>query len=236
MDPKPEAKLGYTLVQSTLELDALRLKVEHIEDLNQTIDALFALLEREGKPELLEKLCPYFGVVWPAARALADEIAHSGRFEWEGKKVLELGCGLAIPSLTAAARGAFVTASDFHPEVPRFLNRNRELNGTRHLEYIETDWMTALPPTLEARFDWVIGSDILYERAYPLQVARAFHTAAKPGAQLLLADPGRPYLQPFVDEMSRLGWSAETRIQKVLDPLPRNPKNLKEVFLIHLKC
>jgi len=232
---QPLPKLAYELTQSTLDLGPLELRVEHIHDLNETIDSLFALLEKEGRPELLEKLCPYFGVIWPSARALALEVARSGRFEWEEKRVLELGCGLALPSLTACARGARVVASDFHPEVPRFLTRNRELNGAGSLEYLESDWMNELPASLQARFDWVIGSDILYERAYPEPVARAFDQAAAPGAQILLADPGRPYLQPFVDAMSTLGWRSETRIERVPDPLPKNPRHLREVFLIRFE-
>ena len=46
---------------------------------------------------------PYWALLWPAGRALAD--ALTGR-DLTGKRVLELGCGLALASVVAARRGA----------------------------------------------------------------------------------------------------------------------------------
>src|SRR6185295_10916368 len=130
-------------------------------------------LERgEQRAEELERdLCPYFGVVWPAARALAEELARRGE-ALAGKTVLELGCGLALPALVAVKLGARVTATDLHPDVPAFLARNLALNelAPDALEYLELDWRTC---DLARRFDYVVGSDILYEAGHPAPVARA---------------------------------------------------------------
>jgi hypothetical protein len=52
---------------------------------------------------------PYWAELWPSARALADAVAAR---EVHGLSVLEVGCGLGLPALVAAARGADVTASD----------------------------------------------------------------------------------------------------------------------------
>jgi predicted nicotinamide N-methyase len=223
------ALLAYQMKRDKVRVGSMSLEIESLDDLNRTIDQVFEILEKEGRPELLEKLCPYFGVVWPSALALAQWLAETASSEIQGREILELGCGLAIPSLVASRRGARVTATDFHPEVPRFLAQNRILNGAP-VEYIEADWMQEVTPALEGRsFDLVVGSDILYERHYAAPVAQAFARYAKPGATLLLADPGRPYLQAFDQEMKKLGLTPETRILKVQTPETR------EIFLLEVR-
>ncbi len=220
------ALLKYEMRREKVRAGAFTLEIEALDNLNRTIDQVFELLAKQGRPELLERLCPYFGVIWPSALALARWLAEIPSSQMMGRTVLELGCGLALPSLIAARRGAQATATDFHPEVPRFLSVNRLLNGAP-VEYVEADWLKDSCPELEGRtFDLVVGSDILYERHYAAPVARAFAQYGKPGATLLLADPGRPYLQAFHDEMKRLGLGLETRILKIDAPEPR------EIFLL----
>ena len=267
--------LTYELRQQVVSIGPYTLHIEAIRDMNKTIDDLFALLEQDGTPDLLEKLCPYFGVIWPAARALAHHLAQVPIEEIRGKKLLEVGCGLALPSLIAALRGAEVTATDFHPEVPKFLARNIKLNSGQgsisKLRYIESDWMSEFkldeskspgsPLADLGPFDWIIGSDILYEKTYPGPVARALTRHAiglpfsspsehemnrisagaalknpappssRPGTRIVLADPGRPYLQPFVDEMKKTGFDAETRILPA-EGITEESGQPKEVFML----
>src|SRR5579885_2021506 len=57
-----------------------------------------------------EEFLPYWAELWPSGVALARFVAG---LELEGTRVLELGCGLGLPSLAAALRGADVLASDW---------------------------------------------------------------------------------------------------------------------------
>ena len=223
-------QIRYALERQKVELGhGLTLDIEALGDLNQTIDQVFELLEREGRSEMLERLCPYFGVIWPSALAVTCELAKLPGSALQGISILEFGCGLALPSLFAATRGARVIASDSHPEVPRFLERNRELNPPQlggSLEYRACDWMSPDSAPLGS-FDRVIATDVLYERHYAAPVAGALARATRPGGTIWLADPGRPYLQSFADEMKALGLHATTRI------LPTPPgAGVKEVFLL----
>src|SRR4051794_2998884 len=54
-----------------------------------------------------DEFLPYWAELWPAGVALARAVAER---ELAGQRVLELGCGLALPSLAAAACGARVLA------------------------------------------------------------------------------------------------------------------------------
>lgn len=216
--------LKYELKRQREKIGDVELEIESLKDLNQTIDDLFIELEKTGNTALLEELCPYFGTVWPSARALAQAI-HERRAEFEGKRVLELGCGLAVPGLLAAKLGAHVIATDFHPEVPRFLERNLLLNAIDRLEYKRIDWAAEFPAL--GGFDWIIGSDVLYEREHAIRLSEVTAHFMKPGVRALIADPARPYLQAFVDEMTRHGFNHRTKVRTA----PDDPKP-KDVFIV----
>ncbi len=55
----------------------------------------------------------------------------------------------------------------------------------------------------------MIGSDVLYESKHPREVARGLLKFVKPGGTILLSDPGRSYLQQFVNAMNEEGYSEE---------------------------
>ena len=225
----------YKLKTEPENLAGIELRIESLANLNETIDQLFDALAKDGNPELLESLCPYFGVVWPSARALSEHMVlapQAGR-KLRNQSILEVGCGLAVPSLVCAKLGARVTATDFHPDIEEFLRRNIKLNDVEQVKFLNWDWQKAEAPL--GLFDWVIGSDILYEKQHPAPVAKmlASHCKpwgqGKPGGHIVLADPGRPYLQAFVDEMKKLGFSCQVTSRTVQDR-----PTTKEVFVLDL--
>lgn len=184
-----------------------------IEDLEKTIDDVFG--KAVGNPKLLEDLCPYFAVIWPSARALSQKILNSANRFYE-KTVLELGCGLGLPSFVCAKLSANVTAVDFHPEVEQFMNENRARNRVSTLKYQCVDWRegSGISEVSPGGFDFVIGSDILYERDQPEAVAKTIDRYLRTGGEFWLADPGRPYLQELVSELEKRGFSAFTEVEK----------------------
>ena len=224
---------------------AVRLELETLVDLDRAVDALPDAPTDEVAARRLD-LCPYFGVVWPSARAVALELAGRGD-ALAGRRVLELGCGLALPSLVAARLGARVTATDAHPDVGLFLERNLALNGlTRgsaagQVDFRALDWNDG---ALGDDHDLVVGSDILYEARQPVPVARALAAHAAPGGEVLLADPGRRHLQRCVDELGAAGFEAQLDVVEVADPAldrddvdlpPPDGPQTAEVFLLRLR-
>jgi predicted nicotinamide N-methyase len=217
--------LTYKTKQQLESIGSVQLNIECLDDLNATIDQVFKVLEGQGNPQALEELCPYFGVIWPAARGLSEYLSQLPTSSLLGTQVLELGCGLALPSMVTAKRGAQTLATDFHPEVPKFLEKNILNNQLTHLKYQWVNWEKDAPQL--GPFDWVIGSDILYERRYPEPLARTIAKQVKPNGKIILADPGRPYLQGFVDAMKSLGFQCTTKIFRV-----PNPPTFQEVFVL----
>lgn len=213
------------------------LDIEALESLDEAIDALFDDLEKRGCPEELERLSPYFGVIWPSARALTDYLASLPLRTRGALRVLEVGCGLAIPTLYLLKTLPLCRfrAMDFHPEVSRFLTRNLKRNeiSTEMLEYVEENWADIQAD--EARkFDLVIGSDVLYESKHPRELADALLARARRGGEVIITDPGRPYLQSFQDEMRARGWVCEPRVVTTV-AIERGVRVPKDVFILHFK-
>ncbi|HEY3577203.1 MAG TPA: methyltransferase domain-containing protein [Gaiellaceae bacterium] len=135
---------------------------------------------------------PYWAELWPSGLALARHVA--GR-ELRGLRVLELGCGLGLPALTAALRGADVLATDWADEAIELLRRNAELNGV-FLRVARVRWSEPEPLLRAAPWDLVLGADLLYEARNAEQLAELLPLL---GGEMLLAEPGRPYSKEFLE-------------------------------------
>jgi predicted nicotinamide N-methyase len=55
---------------------------------------------------------PLFGVIWPSGMVLAHYMADHPT---TGKRILEMGCGMALSSLLLKKRHDNITATDYHP-------------------------------------------------------------------------------------------------------------------------
>mgnify|MGYP002713033368 CR=1 FL=1 len=136
-----------------------------------------------GIPEAFWSL---FGVVWPSSLALAHFI---DTYDTSSRRILEIGCGIALPSLLLNHRQADITATDYHPEAGPFLIRNAELNKDRAIRFERTGWADQNDKL--GLFDLIIGSDLLYEDEHIDLLAQFIDNHSLPSCEILLADPGR---------------------------------------------
>lgn len=142
-----------------------------------------------------------FGHVWPAGRLLAESMALH---DIEGKRILELGCGLALASLVLMRRGANIVASDHHPLSDAFLAYNSALNNLPSVPFRTLRWDVE-HPTL-GTFDLIIASDVLYERGHAELLANVMKRHANPVAEILITDPGRGNSASFTRALGRQGF------------------------------
>jgi predicted nicotinamide N-methyase len=77
--------------------------------------------------------------------------------------VLELGCGVGLPSVVALAGGAEVTATDHYAAALDFARYNARSNLGVEPETRLLDWHT---PRVEGLgvFDLILAADVLYEQ------------------------------------------------------------------------
>jgi len=151
---------------------------------------------------------PLFGLLWPSGRVLAQAMQV---FELGDKRILEIGCGLALASLVVHRRGGDVTASDCHPLTATFLLENLRLNHLPEMKYETGHWARANPRL--GLFDLIIGSDLLYEREQPEALSQFIDLHSAPAVEVLIADPDRGNQAGFNRRMGVLGYShTESRV------------------------
>jgi predicted nicotinamide N-methyase len=180
-----------------------RLSLSGVElDLLQPDDA--AELPDDGPVEWAP-LVPYWSVLWRSGVALARELASS---RLAGLRVVELGCGLGVPSLVAAGAGAAVIATDEWAEALQLLEWNARENGlsvaTAPVAWDDADELVARGP-----FDLVLAADVLYE---PPSFGPLLSLLPRLGREVWVADPGRPPAGAFL-EQARRHWRVATSVR-----------------------
>src|SRR5262245_33866694 len=100
----PTVIAGYPVRLLELDIADLRVNLLAVDRLEDYVDTA-ALLRDADAPEP-----PYWAHLWPAGRALARLVA--GRLDCTGQRIIEIGCGLGLPGVVAAMRGATVTMMD----------------------------------------------------------------------------------------------------------------------------
>lgn len=146
---------------------------------------------------------PLFGVIWPSGLVLAH---HMLDYDTRSKRILEVGCGMALSSLLLNKKMADITATDYHPEAQAFLERNTLLNHDRNIAFEKADWADK-SDTL-GLFDLIIGSDLLYEDEHIELLAEFIHNHANPRCEVILVDPGRGRKNKLSNLMMAFGFSS----------------------------
>jgi predicted nicotinamide N-methyase len=191
--------MAETLVEQSIDLPSGKLRVlqpQESADLPDTGGVEWA------------PIAPYWSVLWRSGAALARELDGMAL---RGARIVELGCGLAVPSLAAARAGADVLATDGSAEALGLAARNADLNRLR-LETAIADW--AMPDVLVRRapFDLVLAADVLYDRASVDPLLSLLPQLAR---EAWIADPGRAPAVTFLDR-ARHPWAIETRVRGVV--------------------
>ncbi len=222
MKPLQSPLIDYQMNATIEKIGGMPLHLYSIRDMDAALDRICSEYEPktpEEESRLLD-LCPYFATIWPSARALGEFMcARRGRFS--GKRVIEAGCGLGLPSVVAAKLGSQVIATDFHPDTGFWLKKNADRNGVS-IRYLQWDWTSpAIPREIGSDpFDFVLASDVLYERRHPEELVAALARLAGASGTILLSDPGRSYLELALREFERLGYDRSEFLIEVEESSP----------------
>lgn len=144
---------------------------------------------------------PIFGVIWPSSLVLAHYISNH---DIGGKRVLEIGCGMALSSLLLNKQHRDITATDHHPEAEIFLNRNTKLNDDALIPFERTGWADGNDKL--GRFDLIIGSDLLYEDEHIELLSNFIGEHSNPECEVIIVDPGRGRKNKLAKKLLRFGY------------------------------
>ena len=167
------------------------------------VDALLDLPETHKRFDRDEYM-PYWAQPWPAAVLLAEKVLEGE--PGHGRRAVEIGCGIGLVSLAAAASGWSIVASDYDTDATAFaeLNARRShltLAGTARIDYRQVLDVPA--------YDCVLGADLAYERRKCKPVADWIASALKPGGQALICDPNRSAADEFPQRAIEAGLTVD---------------------------
>jgi predicted nicotinamide N-methyase len=174
-------------------------------------DALLDEVLAEDDPA--DDRLPFWAELWPSGSALAAAVAGQ---PLAGRRVLELGCGLGLVSVVAAAAGAEVLAADQSAEAVAFTTVNAARNGVA-VRTVRCAFEHPEPLLAGAPWDLVVAADVLYE---PKTVPVLLDLLPRLGDEVWVADPGRPREPDFLRGADG-HWDRETTVETPPGTLPR---------------
>lgn len=177
----------FALKHATYELAGAPLTFYNVRD----PDALIDLIDDEEF--LKDERMPYWAEVWPAGLALSAHLLSQRPLP--APRCIELGAGVGLCGVAAAAAGARVLATDYFPEALDFVALNAAVNGVA----VETALLDFRDITLPDRYDLLLASDVLYERRNHQPVLAAILKLLSPGGVAYLSDPQRLSARAFLD-------------------------------------
>ena len=197
MDPQTlptEARIIYEQIKARyqvhfepLTVREHRLNILRMSDLEQILD---------GKNPLKDVgAFPFWVKIWESSLVLAELLAGLPRAE--ETSLLELGAGLGVPGLVAAAAGMQVTLSDYEPHILDFERVNAAASSLQNVSFSMLDWKN--PPADMPRYDVLAGAEILFREEFFEPLLQVMRRALKPGGVVYLAhDVRRQSLHPFL--------------------------------------
>ena len=139
---------------------------------------------------------PLWAKSWEASWVLADFLA--GLPADPGKRFLEIGCGLGLVGVVAASFGHKVVMTEHNPDAIAFARANAELNHCSDVEILDLDWTS---PSLYGRFDYMVGSEVVYHEKDFEPLRNLFERFLKPGGEVILCEGIRRTSLDFFKEM-----------------------------------
>jgi predicted nicotinamide N-methyase len=150
--------------------------------------ALWDAMESDGGGAGSEP--PFWAAAWPGGQALARVVLDAPVLV-AGRRVLDLGSGSGLVAIAAALAGAAeVVASEVDPFGQTAIAVNAAANAVGPVRVVGDLLGGPLPPAV----DVVLAGDVCYDRVMTERVLPFLDAAREAGAEVLLGDPGRPYL------------------------------------------
>jgi predicted nicotinamide N-methyase len=193
----PEVPGGWTTRR--IDLGALQLDLTLPACPDAFLDDPQVLAEHD-----IDGYMPYWPYLWPAALAMSRRVLAA---EWPSAlPALEIGAGIGLVGIAAAARGMDVTLSDYRQTAVDLALHNAGRNGVGRVKGRLLDWRT--PPDGIA-FPLILACDILYEVRNHAPILHLLDVMLAPGGWVWIGDAGRQHAAAFVSLARSRGFTVE---------------------------
>jgi predicted nicotinamide N-methyase len=139
---------------------------------------------------------PLWAKIWPASWVLADYLAEMPAAA--SKKILEIGGGIGLVSIVAAACGHNITLTESNSDALQFARANALVNGCPQLPIRELDWNR---PQLKDCVDFIVASEVAYKKEDLQPLLNLFERCLRPEGEVLLAGEMRRVSKDFYQQL-----------------------------------
>lgn len=183
-----------------------------------------ASIDRFIPPDNTMQNFPLWAKIWEASVLLASYLSRLPPNPQ--KTMLELGSGLGMAGIAAAKAGHHISMSERNPDALNFARANALINGLPSLPVERMDWQA---PQLENRFDYIVGSEIVYQPEAIDCLEALFERYLNPDGTIILVEAVRATGVAFWERM-RHRYDVKARRQTL-----RSDKETQHLVLFHLQ-
>jgi len=144
---------------------------------------------------------PLWAKIWEASLVLAEHLAAMPVDP--KRRLLEIGCGVGVVGIVAAAFGHRVTMTEYNSHALYFARANAHANLSASngagIEVMHLDWNH---PNLAGRFDVIVGSEVIYKETDFQAILSLFETCLSPSGEIILAEGLRKTTMAFFSQAS----------------------------------
>ncbi len=156
-------------------------------------------IDRFIDPQDLFNDFPLWSKIWHASMILAGHII-SIKPE-QDRQFLEIGCGLGIVGIIASSFGHRVTMTEYNQDALNFARANAATNLSKEDQKPEIKKLDWKKPELKGTFDYIIGSEIIYNERDFQPILMLFERYLKPSGEIILAEGIRKTSMEFFRQM-----------------------------------
>jgi len=173
------------------------LELERVIDLDSYLDKI------ADEANQNEDLIPYWSELWPSSIALSEYVVER-QSEFEGKRILELGCGTGLLATVFAILDLNFLATDFEPLALDLTRKNILRNTGKDIDTKFLDWRN---PELDEKFDIIVAADVIYETRSTGPLIDVFLSLLNNQGSIYLAEPNRSVAKPLFTKLRGRGFS-----------------------------
>lgn len=193
--------------QITVEIGQQQFSLITIENVDEVFESFYQIDKEDVR--ITDEQIPYWVELWPSAIGMAN-FMHQNFHLIQGKDVLEIGCGLALPSIAIAQFARSVTISDYQKDAVSLAEKNAQLNAINNAAFEVLDWRNTEG---HKKYDVILASDIAYENRTFASLPSSLLSLLNPEGVIILSEPGRSLAKSFMEEeLQRTFHLAKTKI------------------------
>jgi predicted nicotinamide N-methyase len=141
---------------------------------------------------------PYWAKIWGSSDAMVKFLLEEP--EWiQNKKVLEIGAGIGVASLSIASQVHKIIVSDYAPDAVALIQKNIDVLKLNNALALNIDWNNVSEDIVA---DTILLSDTNYEPAAHNSLVLLIEKFINKGSTIILATPNRLSSNPFIDRLS----------------------------------